>query len=275
MQAIKVLVTNQKGGVGKSTIAANLAAYLAIQNNVRVNLIDFDRQSSSSKWIARAPDIGLEVHQANLPYEDTGSLVLAEARRCLNKFSVACDISISDLTWTYAMSPEFMLEYDIILTPSATSKFEMASSEIFILEYIQKHLNQIKSRRQHILMVPSRVDRKFQAEQTFLNLQNVEQCSVAPPIFWIPAIDDFVYEDFLCVSTNTEVAKNFSTFGGYVAKLIADKILTKKALHESEHAIKRAANISILDKYRAEQQREKQTKRADIRSWIPDFLVKK
>ncbi|APB98222.1 AAA family ATPase [Polynucleobacter asymbioticus] len=96
MDAIKVLVTNQKGGVGKSTIAANLAAYLAIQNNVQVKLIDFDRQSSSSKWISRAPDIGLNVHHVNLAFEDTGSLVLAQAKRCLNKYSVGCDISILD-----------------------------------------------------------------------------------------------------------------------------------------------------------------------------------
>ena len=275
MNAIKVLVTNQKGGVGKSTISPNLAAYLAIQNNVQVNLIDFDRQLSSSKWVSKAPDIGLQVHQAHLSYEDTGSLVLAEAKRCLHKFSVGCEISISDLTWTYAMSPEFLLEYDVILVPSATTKFEMASSEIFILQYIQKYLNQIKNVGQEILVVPSRVDKKFQPEQTFLNLQGIDQCSVAPPIFLIPAIDDFVYEDFLCVSTNAEVAKNFSTFGEYVARLIAEKIMTKKAFNESHHAIKRASNISVLDKHRIEQKRELDRSANPFSGWVPDFLIKK
>lgn len=275
MNAIKVLVTNQKGGVGKSTIAANLAAYLAIQNNVQVHLIDFDRQSSSSKWITRAPDIGLKVYQANLAYEETGSLVLAEAKRCLNKFSVGCEISISDLTWTYAMSAEFMLEYDVILVPSATSKFEMASSEIFILEYIQKYLNQIRNIAQELLVVPSRVDKKFQPEQTFLNLQSIDECSLTPPIFLIPAIDHFVYEDFLCVSTNPEVAQNFSSFGEHVAKIIAEKILMKKALNESHYVIKRASNVSILDKHRIEQKNQRDKNPNAFSGWVPKFLIKK
>ncbi len=275
MDSIKVLVTNQKGGVGKSTIAANLAAYLAIQNNVQVNLIDFDRQSSSSKWISRAPDIGLNVHHVNLAFEDTGSLVLAQAKRCLNKYSVGCDISISDLTWTFAMSSEFMLEYDLILIPSATSKFEMASSEIFILEYVQKYLSQIKNQGQEILIVPSRVDKKFQPEQCFLNLQSVDQCSLAPPIFLIPAIDEFVYEDFLCVSTNAEVASNFSTFGEHVATLIAQKIMAMKVLSENQYADKKLSNVSILDKYRIEQKRNKVENTKTFSNWIPNFLVKK
>ena len=275
MNVIKVLVTNQKGGVGKSTIAANLAAYLAIQNNVQVHLIDFDRQSSSSKWIAKAPDVGLTVHCANLSYENTGSLVLAEAKRTLAKYSVGCDISISDLTWTFAISPEFMLEYDVILVPSAASKFEMASSEIFILEYVQKFLNQIKKQSQALLVVPSRVDKKFQPKQTFLNLQSVDQCSLAPPIFLIPAIDDFVYEDFLCVSTNTEVATNFSAFGEHVAKIIAEKIMTKKSLQASQDLNQKQSNVSILDKHRLEQEQIRTRNKSSFSGFIPRFLMKK
>jgi cellulose biosynthesis protein BcsQ len=272
---VKVLVTNQKGGVGKSTIAANLAAYLAIQTSTQVNFIDFDRQSSSSKWISKAPNIGLNVNHVNLCFEENGGLVLANAKRYLNKFSMDCDISISDLTWTYAMSPEFMLEYDFILVPSAESKFEMTSSEIFILEYIQKYLHRIKNLGQQILVVPSRVDKKFQPEQTFLNLQSIENCSLTPPIFMIPAIDDFIYEDFLCVSTNTDIANNFSMFGEHVTQLISEKILAKKALNDSRSIIQKTSNVSVLNRFRNEQNLKKEEKNFHPKNWIPNFLAKK
>jgi cellulose biosynthesis protein BcsQ len=62
MDTVKVLITNQKGGVGKSTISANLAAYLAIQESKKVSLIDFDKQSSASRWASKAPNIGIEIH---------------------------------------------------------------------------------------------------------------------------------------------------------------------------------------------------------------------
>lgn len=55
------VVANPKGGVGKSTIATNLAGYLARQG-VAVALGDVDRQASSRLWLSLRP-AGLPVVQ--------------------------------------------------------------------------------------------------------------------------------------------------------------------------------------------------------------------
>ncbi len=48
------VVANPKGGVGKSTLATNLAGWLAHQGQA-VMLGDLDRQHSSRQWLARRP----------------------------------------------------------------------------------------------------------------------------------------------------------------------------------------------------------------------------
>ncbi|MEC5399793.1 ParA family protein [Uliginosibacterium sp. H1] len=51
-----ILVANPKGGVGKSTLATNLAGMLAHRGeDVRVMLGDTDRQQSTRYWLARRP----------------------------------------------------------------------------------------------------------------------------------------------------------------------------------------------------------------------------
>lgn len=48
-----IAVANSKGGVGKSTLAVHLAAWLSKQGH-RVTLADCDTQQSSSQWIQEA-----------------------------------------------------------------------------------------------------------------------------------------------------------------------------------------------------------------------------
>jgi chromosome partitioning protein len=45
-----ILIANPKGGSGKTTLATNLAGYLAKQNQ-RVVLWDLDQQKSSLNWL--------------------------------------------------------------------------------------------------------------------------------------------------------------------------------------------------------------------------------
>mgnify|MGYP003493574518 CR=1 FL=1 len=49
-----IVVANPKGGAGKSTLATNIAGYLAAQGHA-VMLGDADRQQSSRMWLGLRP----------------------------------------------------------------------------------------------------------------------------------------------------------------------------------------------------------------------------
>lgn len=57
----KIVVLNPKGGCGKSTLAINLAGYLASQNN-SVAIMDFDPQGSSMRWLKNRPEESPPIH---------------------------------------------------------------------------------------------------------------------------------------------------------------------------------------------------------------------
>jgi chromosome partitioning protein len=61
---MNVVVTNLKGGVGKTTTAVYLAAVAASKGWDPVLLIDADRQASSAVWLEERPIEGVEVLEA-------------------------------------------------------------------------------------------------------------------------------------------------------------------------------------------------------------------
>ncbi|MGA1063545.1 MAG: ParA family protein, partial [Burkholderiaceae bacterium] len=59
MAATKIIVVSQKGGVGKSTISVNLAAWFQVIQNRSTILLDYDPHGSSSTWLSDAKEIGV------------------------------------------------------------------------------------------------------------------------------------------------------------------------------------------------------------------------
>lgn len=125
-----VAIVNNKGGVGKTTVAVNLAAALA-RTGRRVLLVDLDSQASASRWfgVDRArlvPSIAscllddFPVHRAvretAVPDVDllTGSIELASA-----------DIALCDLPGREARLEQLLAQlrgaYDVILLDCAPS----------------------------------------------------------------------------------------------------------------------------------------------------------
>jgi chromosome partitioning protein len=61
---MNIVVTNLKGGVGKTTTAVYLAAAAVARGYDPVVLIDADRQASSAEWLEERPVEGVEVVEA-------------------------------------------------------------------------------------------------------------------------------------------------------------------------------------------------------------------
>jgi chromosome partitioning protein len=57
----RIIVLNPKGGVGKTTIASNLAACFAV-NGQRPALMDLDPQGSSMRWLRKRPEDSPIIH---------------------------------------------------------------------------------------------------------------------------------------------------------------------------------------------------------------------
>ena len=156
---IRILITNQKGGVGKSTITANLCRYFASVRSKKTTLLDFDSQASSTRWVNQVQEKGLSNPIRVMPFEvpRTGgvSRVLIEMRRALRQLEPDTDIVVADLTWNDFLDSEIFFEFDLVVLPSAISEVELVTT----IEFAKRHQWVFESKRYHptLVLAPSRV----------------------------------------------------------------------------------------------------------------------
>ena len=156
---IRILITNQKGGVGKSTISANLSRYFASTRKLRTTLLDFDSQGSSTRWVKAvqkkdAPD-AIRVEQFQVPKTGGFNRVVIETRRVMRQLEPDTDIVIADLTWNDFLNSELLFEFDLVVLPTAVSDVELITT----VEFAKRHQWVFESTRYHptLAIVPSRV----------------------------------------------------------------------------------------------------------------------
>jgi chromosome partitioning protein len=142
-----ILVANPKGGAGKTTIATNLAAYLAGKRQ-RVVIKDMDRQRSAARWLARRPRGFPEVRGA-LP--DTDPKIVTEYAPQWLVIDAPAGLHDQSLA-------ALVRDADAVLVPVAPSTFDFEATADFLAEL--SALKPVKDGKRAIAIVGSRVDNR-------------------------------------------------------------------------------------------------------------------
>ena len=117
---------NEKGGVGKSTITSNLAAFMAEVHSSKVLIVDTDKQGSLRDWHAMYSEAKGDNCQIDLTAADTSSAVKTLPNISENYNFVLVDgagkAGLADV------SIEAIKNSDLVIIPVQPSKFDLWGS---------------------------------------------------------------------------------------------------------------------------------------------------
>ena len=149
-------VTNRKGGVGKTTIAVNIAAGLATNYKMNCVLIDADPIGSSTLWLGDTKINRLKIKRLTLPNSPNNKYhALQTWGATLLNTSLNCDVIIADLPpIEIGVFSELINQVNKIIVPVGLSSLEWEASFPLIERVMSasKDINEAKG-----IIVPSRI----------------------------------------------------------------------------------------------------------------------
>lgn len=171
-----ILVTNAKGGCGKSTIATNLAAYFASEGYA-TTLADFDPQQSALSWLEERPKdyppiTGLAAHDEGLKHlpRSTEYLIIDAPARSHGR----------ELT-------ELVRRAESIIVPVLPSPIDIKAAQKFIEELMGVH--KVVDKQARVAVVANRVrDNTLIAEELDDYLEKLK----APYVTWLREAQNYI-----------------------------------------------------------------------------------
>jgi chromosome partitioning protein len=139
-----ILVTNAKGGCGKSTLATNLAAYYASEG-YSTALADFDPQQSALSWLEQRPAEFVPIK--GVPGFDSGLRTLPRSTEFLVIDAPARSHG-HELT-------ELVRRAESIIVPVLPSPIDMRAAEKFVEELLR--VGKVAEKQARVAIVANRV----------------------------------------------------------------------------------------------------------------------
>lgn len=260
MGPIKILVTSQKGGVGKSTLTANLAAYFAQFQHRQVALIDFDHQASSYTWIERAPVGGLTPVACDVVTERDPQLAVLKMKQSLRAAERVSDLVFADLTWVNIFPQSLMLDFDLVLVPTSLSKVELSSTVEFVSRFAQV-FNGTGEARPRLALVPSRLHHTQDYLDIFTQTNFPVKFSLTSPLPFQLDIQSIYGQDYIFNTDSPACRDSFFQIGQELDEAIQ---LIRQAREQQEQQARKVTPIwqnkrraglgaSVLDNFVLEQ----------------------